>query len=495
MDAADITAAIRTVGFATEDSPRRGGTSFVYPGRALADDKPVAVKVFDAGIEATRFEREARILASVEHPTIAGLIDYGRLPTGNPYLVTEWVDGETLAERLERTGPLDVATVRRVLVDLCDALAHVHRQGIVHRDLSLANVLINEQDRSTLIDFGISRADDLPTLTATNDLVGTTRYLAPELLEGAEPSAASDQYAAAIIGYELLAGVWPFEESNSVGRTFHHHLASEPIPLDERVSHVPGPMASAIARSLSKEPSDRFDSIQGLARGVLAASDTGASKSLGRRLVPVVFGLSVAALMLIAGSRLLATSSDTTAEGNDATSSPTTVWPAGLAGELACNMLSTPGFEGNSLTENFWNDPNDIERARLAPGLGVDGTNAVAIGEDDQFGAYGTVVDIRPNTEYVFAASVFFTERPFAARMSVQWLNSEFQLVEQEPVVADLLPAAPGRAVLEVPSAPPDAAFVVTRLEKDDSGGILIADELVFAERDPACDSLLGVGS
>ncbi len=511
MDAADIAAAIRAVGFVPDGSPRRGGTATVYPGRAIADGKPVAIKVFNAEIEPARFEREASILASINHQSIASLIDYGHLGSGNPYLVTEWIEGETLAERLERAGPLDVAAVRRVLISLCDALEHVHRQGIVHRDLSLANVLIDSDNRPTLIDFGIARADDLHTITATTELMGTTRYLAPELLEGAAPTPSSDQYATAILAYELLAGVWPFDESTSVGQAFHHHLSSEPIPISEKVEDVPAPMASAIARSLSKKPEDRFSSIQGLADAALSTQPVPVSASGGKRVFTALVAAGALTAAIFIGARLVsggeaggdepesAAASPTTTGVPDPTvterSSPTTTWPAGLAGELECNLLTTPGFEGNSLPNNFWNDPTDVERATLEPGAGIDGSNAVAIGRDGEFGAFGSVVDVRPNADYVFVASVEFTERPFVAEMSVVWLTSAFEPINQEPIVVDLLPAAPGRAVLEIPSAPAEAAFAVTRLYKDDSGGVLIADELVFAERDPACDSLLGVGS
>ncbi len=503
MNATDTTAAIREVGFAVDGSPRRGGTATVYPGRVLGDDRRVAVKVFDASVDDERFEREAHILSTIDHHAIAPLIDFGQLSTGNRYLVTAWNDGETLAERLHRTGPLDVFIVRRVLVELCAALEHVHRRGVVHRDLSLANILISEDNRIALIDFGIARAADQPTMTATTDLVGTTRYLAPELLDGAPPSPASDQYAAAVIAYELTAGVWPFAEAPTVGQTLHHHLSSTPIPLTERVADAPMSLSNAIARGISKAPEDRFDSIQGLADAALAAPGSAHANAQGnntasrqkRRRILAIGGVAAVALASIlwfrGADRTTTTQESSPGEEAVGETTPVATWPSGLAAELDCNALPNPGFETNSLPENFWRDPNDVERSRLDAGSGVDGSSAVAIGTDGRFGAYGTVVDVEPNAEYVFSASVSFTEQPFVAEASVWWLDSNFQILDEEPVKADLLTAAPGRVALDVPAAPAEATFAVTRLYKDDSGGVLIADEVVFAERGSACAELV----
>ncbi len=496
MSGVDIGAALRQVGFTVDGAPRRGATATVF--RAHRDGQTLAVKVLDDTTSTERFEREAAILASIDHPNVAPLLDFGTLANGQAYLVTPWVEGETLADRLTAHGPLDAAGVRRLLVQLGDALDHIHQRGVVHRDLSLANVLIDGDNRITLIDFGVARAEDAATVTATSDLIGTTRYLAPELLEGAEPTPASDQYAASVIAYELAAGVWPFELSESVHATFNHHLSSAPIPLRERIAAAPQPLEEALERALSKDPADRFTTATDLANVALGASPT--DQPEGRRWGSIMILVGGLATTIAAIAALVALQSGGDDSGGDESSAspepqsaPTTTWPEGLASELDCNLLEAPGFESNALPPNFWIDPNDLDRERLVAESGVDGSSAVAIGRDDEFGAFGSIVDIRPNAEYVFAASVAFTERPAVAEISVAWLDANFDLIDGESVSADLIPMAPGRAVLEVPAGPPAAAYAVTRLYKDASGGVLTADELVFAERDSACDELLGL--
>lgn len=519
MSDIELAGALRRVGFAAEGPPRRGATATVVRAVRQAESdspRPLAVKVFDSSASWERFEREAAILATIDHPSIAPLIEFGHLETGQPFLVMPWIDGVTLAERLQAEGSLEPAVVRRILVQLGDALDHLHDRGIVHRDLSLANVLVDDANRITLIDFGLARGEAAATVTATSDLVGTTRYLAPELLQGAAPSPASDQYAAAMISYELAAGVWPFDASDSVGTTFHHHLSSHPIPLRERAPSAPSSLEQAIDRALAKDPDDRFATVSELADAALGADGDGASQpspswqpptSKWRLAVGAVAAISVVGLLVLIGSGddapNLDEPVDTTTSGVDTTEAapvvepepvPTTTWPEGLAAELDCNLLESPGFEVATLPDNFWGDPNDPERERLVAATGVDGSTAVAIGRDGEFGLYGTIVDIRPNAEYVFAASVTFTAIPEVAEISVEWLDADFALIEGEAVAASIVSMAPGRAVLEVPAAPPGAAYAVTRLFKDSSGGVLSADELVFAERDSACDELLGLG-
>lgn len=520
MDAADISIAIREAGYHIDGQPRRGATASVYAGHRIADDLAVALKVMDKSARSADFNDEADVLSGVRHPNVAALVDVQTLDDGRHLLVTEWADGETLAERLTHGGPLDISAVRRVLIQLADALDHLHRHGIVHRDLSLANILITDDHRITLIDFGIARTNDQPTFTATSDLVGTTRYLAPELLEGAPPSPATDQYAAAVIAYELSAGVWPFDEADNVGRTFHHHLSSAPIPLVERVPAAPTSLDAALERSLSKDPNERFPTMQAMADAALG----GATANEPRR--PAIPGRALAAALLFVAAIGIAwlglsgpdrnadadeaeaeantvatdatteieTAPSTTTTSIDVESAPVTTWPSGLAGELDCNLLDTPGFEANSLPDNFWVDPQDLGRERLVADQGVDGSAAVAIGRDGEFGAFGTIIDVRPNAEYLFAASVSFSEAPFVSQISVRWLDANFELLDERAVVGDLLTAAPGRAVVEVPPPPANAAFAVTRLYKDDSGGVLFADELVFAERSTACEQLVGLG-
>ena len=502
MAVADVGAALEAAGFALDGEPSRGATASVFLGRRVADDQPVALKVFDPDVDDARFEREAAILRQVDHAGVVQLLDFGSLPSGHRYLVETIAAGETLAQRLGDIGPFDVATTRRLLLQLADVLDHVHGLGIVHRDLALANVMVSSDDHVTLIDFGISRANDHPTVTAATDLVGTTRYMAPELIEGSEPSPASDQYAVAVILYELLAATWPFGDADTAASTMHHHLTSEPVPLRERVPHVPAELASAIEQALAKDPSQRFSSMRAMADAALGAADDHRS----RRRIPVALAAVCAAVLvgLLTAAAIATRSADEPtreqpANANTALAGSAAAWPAGLAAQLACNLASTPGFEGNSLPTNFWLDTTDDDPdgiARLAPAAGVEGSAAIAIGRDNVFGAFGERFPSVATATYVLSADVSFSARPNEARAVIRWLDVDFQVIDvAEDVSVDLVTAAPGRFVLEVPVAPPGAVYVVPRLYKDASPGVLFVDELVFAERGSACDAVLGIDS
>ena len=166
-----------------------------------------AVKVFHAGASAPerrRQQREMSALAALRHPGLVGLRD-GGVEAGRPYIVTDLVEGPTLAERIS-CGPLDPAEVRHLGARLADALAHVHAGGIVHRDLKPANVLLGTDGRPRLADFGIARAVDGTAVTGTGYVVGTAAYLAPEQVRGEEVGPAADVYALGLVLLEALKG-------------------------------------------------------------------------------------------------------------------------------------------------------------------------------------------------------------------------------------------------------------------------------------------------
>jgi eukaryotic-like serine/threonine-protein kinase len=166
-----------------------------------------AVKLFHAGASAhdrRRQQREMRALAALHHPGLVGLHD-GGVEAGRPYIVTDLVEGPTLAELLA-DGPLHPAEVRRIGARLADALAHVHAGGIVHRDLKPANVLLGSDGRPRLADFGIARALDGTAVTGTGYVVGTAAYLAPEQVRGEWVGPEADVYALGLVLLESLTG-------------------------------------------------------------------------------------------------------------------------------------------------------------------------------------------------------------------------------------------------------------------------------------------------
>jgi eukaryotic-like serine/threonine-protein kinase len=185
----------------------RGGSAEVWAAEDEALARRVAVKLVtvSGGEDAGRVQDEARLLARLSHPGLVPVYDAGTDDHGRPWVVMELVVGETLADAVKR-GPLDptrVATIGRVLAE---ALAHVHSQGLVHRDVKPANVLLGKDDRVRLTDFGIARLVDAAKVTATGLTVGTASYLSPEQVTGSAVGPATDVYALGLVLLECLTG-------------------------------------------------------------------------------------------------------------------------------------------------------------------------------------------------------------------------------------------------------------------------------------------------
>jgi len=184
-----------------------GSSAVVRRGRDLRDGEPVAVKMFHPGSSSQDLRQqrqEIRALSQLDHPGLVGLHD-GGTEAGRPFVVTDLVEGPTLAE-LIRQGPLPAATVRRIAAELADALAHVHAAGIVHRDVKPANVLLGDGTQARLADFGISQSPDGTVSTEAGCVVGTAAYLAPEQARGEEVGPPADVYALGLVLLEAITG-------------------------------------------------------------------------------------------------------------------------------------------------------------------------------------------------------------------------------------------------------------------------------------------------
>jgi serine/threonine protein kinase len=188
-----------------------GAVAEVFRGVDERLARPVAVKLFrgDAAEQLQRHEAEMRTLASLDHPSLVTVYDAGD-DEGQPYLVMQLVEGNTLADELRR-GPLGPDRTARYGATLADALAYVHAQGFVHRDVKPANVLISGDGRVHLADFGIARLVDSAHVTSTGEVLGTPAYFAPEQVSGRPVGPAADVYALGIVLLECLTGRRPFE--------------------------------------------------------------------------------------------------------------------------------------------------------------------------------------------------------------------------------------------------------------------------------------------
>jgi serine/threonine-protein kinase len=179
-----------------------GGMATVWRAYDERLQRPVAIKVLSDALAAnptavTRFAREARTHAGIQHPNLVQVYDYS-VAAAQPYLVMEYVDGATLSERLDRGG-LTAATIQTLALELLSAIACVHDHGVLHRDIKSANVLLDHDGQARLTDFGLARLEDSSRITRPNEVVGTLRFLAPELIDGHPASRQSDLFALGVV--------------------------------------------------------------------------------------------------------------------------------------------------------------------------------------------------------------------------------------------------------------------------------------------------------
>jgi eukaryotic-like serine/threonine-protein kinase len=251
------------------DTLGRGGMGVVYRGKDVNLGRPVAIKVLPGGVLADpnarqRFRREARVLSRLTHPHTARLYDFDS-QDGLDFLVLEFIEGRTLAERL-RQGPLPEPEILRLGAQIADALAEAHAKGVVHRDLKPANVMLTPQGEAKILDFGLGRVfQDATTSTATHVLteegvtVGTVPYMAPETLRGEAADPRTDIYGLGMILYEVATGRRPFpnDAPHELLHTILHQEPPEPRVLNRRIS--PG-LERIILKALEKDPDRRQQS-------------------------------------------------------------------------------------------------------------------------------------------------------------------------------------------------------------------------------------------
>ena len=244
-----------------------GGMSEVHRGRDLRLGRDVAIKVLRADLARdpsfqTRFRREAQNAASLNHPAIVAVYDTGETEgeTGPiPYIVMEYVDGETLRDLLKREGSLAPKRAMEIVADVCAALDFSHRHGIVHRDIKPANVMLTRAGAVKVMDFGIARAvaDGQATMTATAAVIGTAQYLSPEQARGEAVDARSDVYATGCVLFELLVGAPPFTGDSPVAVAYQH-VREDPKAPSEVKPGLPKELDSIVLKALNKNPLNRY---------------------------------------------------------------------------------------------------------------------------------------------------------------------------------------------------------------------------------------------
>ena len=233
----------------------RGAMSSVW----LAEDselgRRVAVKLLSPTADRARFEREARAAASLSHPNLCSLYDYGEAD-GKPYMVLEYLPNGSLEERLQGGEPLADAETTRIATEMAAGLAHAHGRGLVHRDLKPANVLFDSEGRAKIADFGIARMGTSGTLTEAGTVLGTASYISPEQAGGLPAGPASDVYSFGVILFRMLTGRLPFVAPNAMEVVRMHRDDPPPHVADFR-SDAPARLEALTTAALAKRPADR----------------------------------------------------------------------------------------------------------------------------------------------------------------------------------------------------------------------------------------------
>jgi len=243
----------------------KGGMADVFVAYDRQLKRRIAVKVLFSEFArdpsfVERFRREAQNAASLNHPNIAAVYDWGQ-ERGTYYIVMEYVEGRSLRDIIRTEGPLPAAASARIAGELADALAFAHRNGVVHRDVKPGNVLITASGQVKLTDFGIAanQFDANQGLTQTGSVMGTATYFSPEQAQGHPVDGRSDVYSLGVVLYEMLAGVPPFTGESPVAVAMKH-VREVPPPMRTRVPDVPAQLESIVNAALTKDSAMRYQS-------------------------------------------------------------------------------------------------------------------------------------------------------------------------------------------------------------------------------------------
>jgi eukaryotic-like serine/threonine-protein kinase len=356
----------------------RGGMAEVHLGHDTRLSRPVAIKMLRSDLARdtsflVRFRREAQSAAGLNHASIVAVYDSGEdhfVESGGsrlsvPYIVMEYVEGQTLRELLNDRSPLEPAEAARITEGILDALSYSHRMGIVHRDIKPANVMIGKHGEIKVMDFGIARAvaDTNATMTQTQAVIGTAQYLSPEQAQGLQVDARSDLYSTGCLLFELLTGRPPFRGDSPVAIAYQHVGEAPPRPSTFNAD-VDGSLDAVVLHALVKDREARYQDATSFRADLQAAR-------LGR---PISAGARGTAAGAAGAAGLVA--ADQTVALDSVAGERTTVLGAGAAAAAAAGAgdAGAPdgftGAHGNTATLPAIGHDPDEEEPRRRRGLG-----------------------------------------------------------------------------------------------------------------------------
>jgi serine/threonine protein kinase len=256
-----------------------GGMCVVYKAKHQFMNRTVALKMLHSRLldntsSVKRFQQEAEAISLLSHANLVTAFDFGVLPEGQPYLVMDCADGSSLAEFINQHDNLPVERAVPIFIQIAGAISHAHHKGVMHRDLKPSNIILSKAedgtDQAKVVDFGI--ATFLPEsgltrekLTQTGEFFGSCEYMSPEQCRGMKVDPRADIYSLGCVMYEALSGLAPFTGDNPF-EIFQKHINEEALPFSRvrRDLHVPAPLENMILKALSKEPEDRYQSMEQL---------------------------------------------------------------------------------------------------------------------------------------------------------------------------------------------------------------------------------------
>jgi len=263
----------------------KGGMGAVFLARDLTLDRDVAIKVLPPDVSQDehvikRFQQEAKTAAKLDHTNI---IPIYRVESegGLNYFVMKYISGTSLEDLLEQKKPIPVDEIQRILWQAGVALGHAHQRGIVHRDVKPANIMFDHDGKVMLTDFGISKALQAASgFTGTGMIIGTPHYMAPEQAKGQPVDGRADQYSLGVVGYRMITGALPFA-GDSIHTILYKHIFEEPPPVRSVRPDIPEPLSTAIQRAMSKEPAQRYATMEDFATAVFPEQPVAAGRSGG----------------------------------------------------------------------------------------------------------------------------------------------------------------------------------------------------------------------
>jgi serine/threonine protein kinase len=256
----------------------RGEFATVYKAVDTTLDRTVALKVLAPHLLwdyafVQRFQREARVAANLDHPNILTIYEVGQIE-GVYFIAMRFLEGRTLSQILEAEGPLPVSRVRAIIEQVASALDYAHARGFVHRDIKPSNVIVAEDGRATLTDFGLVKAGEGTKLSTTGMVFGTPEYMSPEQAQGEKVDGRSDIYSLGIMLFEMLSGQVPFEADTPLEVSVKHLTAALPLPRAVNPD-IPELVERVILKAMAKAPEDRYQRVSEMAEALKRAMEGG----------------------------------------------------------------------------------------------------------------------------------------------------------------------------------------------------------------------------